>query len=229
VAILSDIYGLETTINLVQQHFEEYDLLQVFQIVHPHLDSYGQPLSTLTGSTDFFSQWSNITRAEVALHRFLILDTALYNKCLETYQKHPPIEHGGPLLFHSMLGHLTVSNDHVAAKHLTYLRNLKLSDFEGENVQTLVSNVRIILKRLAAFERTDPHNPSSVVNRVIPQDFGDTLIQLFSQVQFLDSTKHLLPLIQLSSLVLVALLQHLSKCLTKQKITTTNSSLKVIG
>jgi hypothetical protein len=199
---LSDIYGLETAINLVQQHFEEYDLLQVFQIVHPHLDSNGQPLSKLTGSTDFFSQWSNITRAEVALHtrylktfviapyaksnllltaKFLIsnMDAALYNKCLETYHKHPPIEHGGPLLFHIMLGHLTVSNDRVAAKHLTYLRDLKLSDFEGENVQTLVSNVRIILKRLAAFERTDPHNPSSVVNRVIPQDFGDTLIQLF--------------------------------------------------
>jgi hypothetical protein len=60
-----------------------------------------------------------------------------------------------------------------------YLRNLKLSDFEGENVQTLISNVCIILKRLAAFERTDPHNPSSVVNLVIPQYFGDTLIQLF--------------------------------------------------
>jgi hypothetical protein len=202
---IADIYSLETLMNRVRRHFEEYDLLLEFDILSPKVDSAGFPeKEVVKGSADFFQYWSNLlTCADVALHtRFLKLYVAnpcvnsnllltqkflienmeddLLAKCWETYEKYRPEEQGGPLLFLTMLNLLTTSNEQVASTHLTHLRNLKLSDYDGENILTLVSHmIRHLLKRLSAFECPDPSDTSKVMNRVLPHDFHRTLITLF--------------------------------------------------
>jgi hypothetical protein len=39
-----------------------------------------------------------------------------------------------------MLNLLTASNEQVASTHLTHLKNLKLSDYDGKNILTLISH-----------------------------------------------------------------------------------------
>jgi hypothetical protein len=200
---LSDICVLGTAVNQIREHFQEYDLLQIFYILSPDLDHAGRPLATVHGSErDLFLLWSQLPISDVALHvRFLRTHVAndfivsnlnltkkffqnnssadLYNKCLESFNLYPEVEQGGPLLLHIMLNHLAVSNDRIAGNLLADLKTLSLSTYEGENVQTLVTNIRLILKHLAAFERSDPNHPSIVINRVIPNEFPFHLLKLF--------------------------------------------------
>jgi hypothetical protein len=135
---IADIYSLETLMNRVRRHFEEYDLLLEFDILSPKVDSAGIPeKDVVKGSADFFQYWSNLTCADVALHtrflklyvsnpcvnsnllltqKFLIenMEDDLLAKCWETYEKYLPEEQGGPLLFLTMLNLLTASNEFFA-------------------------------------------------------------------------------------------------------------------
>jgi hypothetical protein len=84
------------------------------------------------------------------------MEDDLLAKCWETYAKYPTEEQGGPLLFLTMLNLLTATNEQVASTHLTHLKNPKLSDYDGENILTLVRHVCHLLKCLSAFECPDP-------------------------------------------------------------------------
>ena len=72
----------------------------------------------------------------------------LFDKCFEWYDTYPPIQQGGPLLFIIMMKTL-VSSSEEATQHLKdMVKNLKISDFKGENILRVVSLIQGAYKHL---------------------------------------------------------------------------------
>ena len=76
------------------------------------------------------------------------IEEALLGKVLDTYYEYSRAEQGGPLLFASMMSHLQDNSAETAEFLLNTLEKLKVTDFQGENINKLVSLARGAIKRL---------------------------------------------------------------------------------
>jgi hypothetical protein len=105
----------------------------------------------------------------------------LWEKCLEDYNEYSPEEKGGPLLFVIMMKKLQSHTDSAVQYLITSVKNLKISNFEGENVSRVVSLIRGANKR-----------PKNVTT--LPEEFPRWVLAIFqtsSVVEFNQAFSHI--------------------------------------
>jgi len=113
------------------------------------------------------------------------MEDSLWEKCLETYNAYKPEEQGGPLLFIIMMNHLQ-SNTEEAVEYLqNALKKIQIRDYEGENVEHVVSLIRGAYRRL---KNLGPHDSK------VPKELPKQLVEIFqtsSVSDFNDVFKHI--------------------------------------
>ena len=156
---LEDTYDLEMAINRTRAHHLKYDLHDVFTIVKP------DPDPTKFAFVDLYVDYSKVTEEEVAAsnewyatmtedpdnkwflqnlkltHEHLAnnAEDGLVTKINETYFTYPIEQHGGPLFFKLMLDILQNNSEEAATYLITMVKHLKITDFDGENINKVVS------------------------------------------------------------------------------------------
>jgi hypothetical protein len=151
---LDDTYNIAMLVDRVRDHFIKYDLHGVFNIVDVSDPETDPTVNKALGS--LFAAYSTISEDEVALSNewyrrwavsgeyetnlrlsmdFLEQNTSdsLWEKCLETHNLYPSVQHGGPLLFVIMMKKLQYDTEDAVRK---------LTHFDGENVERAVSLLR---------------------------------------------------------------------------------------
>jgi hypothetical protein len=96
----------------------------------------------------------------------------LVTKVNETYSEYPTAERGGPLFFKIMMDKLQNNSEDAATYLISVVKNLKITDYDGENVDNVVSLVRGAHKRLLNLK-------SRTQKSLLPDDFAETLLQVF--------------------------------------------------
>lgn len=198
---LDDTYNLGVLVNRFKSHCQKYDMLDVMTIIE--LDPKNAAIPT--GATmDLLSDYSKIREVDVAKScewyrtyttpdyyrenlqltgEFLENNCteALWEKCSEAHEEYPAKQRGGPLLFLIMMKLLQSHSDHAVQYLINSVKNLKISNFEGENVSKVVSLVRGAYKRLKSITK-------------LPEEFPQWVLQLMqtsSVTPFNDSFSHL--------------------------------------
>ena len=93
-------------------------------------------------------------------------ESDLREKVMERMQAIPEIERGGPTFFHIMCAVLTSTSEDAVRSLTEKIQNMKLSDFQGEDVDKAVSQLRGAIARLTIIEK-------------IPADINQQLIEVF--------------------------------------------------
>jgi hypothetical protein len=191
---LEDTYDLESAIEKTYLHHVKYDLHDVFTVVI--LDKTGRkPVS----SVNLYKDYSSVSVAKVAAsnewyatmmakparthliqdlkityeHLINNTDEHLVSKINETYSTYPAAKRGGPLFFKLMMDILQDSSDATAEYLIATVKKLKLTDFDGENVDKVVSLIRGAVKRLTNL-RTSGGKKAE-----LPDDFITSLLTTF--------------------------------------------------
>jgi Zinc knuckle len=165
---LDDTYNIGIQIAQLRSHFIKYDMDDVFTIVYP---SQFNPERIGTNFSNLFVEYSSLLESDVtSSNRWYNEHThedyyrqnlqltfdffennctkGLWEKCLEDYDNYEAEEKGGPLLFIIMMKRLQSHTDSAVQYLINSVKNLKISNFEGENVSRVVSLIRGANKRL---------------------------------------------------------------------------------
>jgi hypothetical protein len=95
-------------------------------------------------------------------------DDNLFNKCLEEYEMFHPMQQGGPLILFLVLKKVHNASDQ-RLKHLKdKVATLKISDLEGENVNTAVSLINAVYSIFIS--------SSTATQSHVPPEWSKTLI-----------------------------------------------------
>ena len=98
------------------------------------------------------------------------MDDHLCTKCLEEYKEFHPVQQGGPLMFFLIIRRIQSSSE-TAIEHLKkQIKNLKLRDLPGENVDTIVSLIQTTYQAL--------EDASTPEHTYIPTDFPQTILKV---------------------------------------------------
>jgi hypothetical protein len=190
---LDDTYNLSSAIDKMKENHIKYDMDDVFNIVIPDPSNPYKVLKIV----DLYTDYGSIEVSDVATsNRFYSTmlrdphgslsenlkttfeyllnntDDNLVLKINETYLSYPVKERGGPLFF-KLLMDLLQNNSAEAADYLVnVVKNLKISNFDGENVLKVVSLIRGAVKRLTNLK--DARGQSA-----LPTDLADHLLDVF--------------------------------------------------
>jgi hypothetical protein len=185
---LDDTYNLEKNIERTREVMGNYDYDNVFNIVEQD-KTIGSPENlVLTKTRDLFKDYAIMTPNEVAWSNkwyrtwtaeiwfeqnlklsFDLLENhcseELWEKTMDKYNHHSEVEKGGPLFFVIMMSKL-LSNTEEASDALTKpIRDFKISNLQGENVDKATSLLGRAVKRLAQINR-------------VPQNIVRTMLQI---------------------------------------------------
>ena len=165
---LDECYNTSIMISKTKDTHMVYDMHDVFTIVFPKLKG---SRSIESRTVDLYLNYEEVTPDEVAAscewyrrwtkkdwyrenlvltykHLENNMTQSLFEKCYEQFETYPTIQQGGPLLFVIMMN-ILVSSSEAAIDHLKDLvKNLKINEFQGENVLRVVSLIRGAHKRL---------------------------------------------------------------------------------
>jgi Zinc knuckle len=186
---LDDTYNLGIQIGKMRNHFIKYDMHDVFTIMRFTYrdDVQKKPVSTL----DLFTDYSHITEQSVAdsnrwykkwpkepyyrenlqlTYDFLENNCTeeLLEKCLEVYDDFDVECQGGPLLFIIMIKKLQLDTDNAVQYLINNVKNMKITNYEGENVSRVVSLIRGAYKRL-----------KGVGLNKLPDEFPKWIVEVF--------------------------------------------------
>ena len=208
---LSETYDLGMSIATTKENFIKYDMHDVFTVVetpkeepvfHELFENYSSiTVDTVADSNNFYSTLTDDSVREVYRQNLRLTAEYLQNnseerlrkKVEETYNKYLPSEKGGPLYFKLMMDILQSSSEEAAKYLIKVVRNIKVTDYDGENIETVVSLIRGAVNRLDNLR--DQHNNSS-----IPKDFIEDIVAIFqttsipkfnSTFELLDTSKRL--------------------------------------
>ena len=189
--MLKDTYNLEMAIETTRINNSRFDMHDVFMIVEPDDDP------TKFKVHDLYKNHATLTEAQVAksnewyltmtedpnnkwfqqnmslTYEYLVnnVEDSLQSKVKETYLKYPVEQKGGPLFFKIMIDILQ-NNSSEAAKYLiSTVKDIKISNYDGENVEQVVSLIRGATSRLENL--LDDKGKTA-----IPEDFVDDLIDI---------------------------------------------------
>jgi hypothetical protein len=189
---LEETYDLEMAISRTKAHHIKYDMNDVFTIVKPNADP------TKFEFVNLYDNYALLTEREVAdsnewyatmtegddnawflqnlklTHEHLSnnVEDSLVTKINETYYTYPVEKRGGPLFFKLMMDLLQNNSQEAAAYLVNVVINLKITDFDGENVDKVISLIRGAINRLENL-RTKSGKTA------IPDDFTDSIIKVF--------------------------------------------------
>jgi hypothetical protein len=180
---LKQLNSLQTQLKLLRAHMQNYDILDVFTIVVPTnvlkssllTDYYFDLLrdyaklddNIVANSCAWYNMWVQEEYVQENMaHIYTLLQNntteLLWNKCLEEYEEYAPSQQGGPLMFFLIIRCIQ-SNSETAIEHLKkQIKNLKLRDLPGENVDTAVSLIKTTYQAL--------ENASTLDHSYIPED-----------------------------------------------------------
>ena len=91
----------------------------------------------------------------------------LWEKCLEKHNLYPPAQQGGPLIFLIMMKKIQSNTDDAVRYLIDGIQKMKLSDFDGENIDRAISLLRGAERRL----RNAPAG--------VPRDFPTWVMRIF--------------------------------------------------
>ena len=188
---LKQLNSLQTQLKLLRAHMQNYDILDVFTIVVPSdvmktpilTDYYFDLLrdyaklddSVVANSCAWYNMWVREAYVQENMaYTYTLLQNntteSLWNKCLEEYEEYAPSQQGGPLMFFLIIRRIQ-SNSETAIEHLKkQIKNLKLRDLPGENVDTVVSLIKTTYQAL--------ENASTPEHTYIPEDFPQTVLKV---------------------------------------------------
>lgn len=192
---LDDTYNLGIQIGKIKSHFMRYDMHDVMGIVQFGAGGLSDP----TAKSDIFAYYSIMSEEEVAksnkwYNEFTVQDyyrqnlnltfeflennttAALWEKCLEVYEEYEPEEKGGPLMFLIIMHKLQNHTDAAVQYLLNSVKNMKITNFEGENVSRVSSLIRGAYKRLKLVSSTHEDLPKWVL-----QVFQTSTVTEFNQ------------------------------------------------
>lgn len=182
---LDDTYNIGIQVGKIKSHFTRYDMHDVMGIVYFGPRGMSNPMGTF----DLFASYSTISEKEVALSNqwyneytakdyyrqnlSLTLEflennttTALWEKCLEIYEEYPLNQRGGPLMFLIIMKKLQSHTDSAVQYLTNSIKNMKITNFEGENVSRATSLIRGAHKRLKMISK-------------VPDDYNKWILQIF--------------------------------------------------
>jgi hypothetical protein len=188
---LKQLNWLQTQLKLLRAHMQNHDILDVFTIVVP-TNVLKSPLLTdyyfdllrdyaklddniVANSCAWYNMWVQGEYVqENMVHTYTLLQNntteSLWNKCLEEYKEYAPSQQGGPLMFFLIIGCIQ-SNSETAIEHLKkQIKNLKLRDLPGENVDTAVSLIKTTYQAL--------ENALTPERTYISEDFTQTILKV---------------------------------------------------
>ena len=212
---LSDTHELYMSIRTLKAQHVRYDIHDVFNVVvdpsAPTLEfkSLYENYTVLTidqvaASNEWYRTmidttahpWidENLTWSQDHLENHL--DPAFHRTLLNDYEQFTAVQRGGPLLFIIMMKKL--STDTMAgAEHLKNLvLNLKISNEQGENVETICSQISAAYKRLQNVSIMFPsHGTASATTTnqnysCIPADFPLSVIKIMKTSSVHEFTAH---------------------------------------
>jgi hypothetical protein len=106
----------------------------------------------------------------------------MFNKCLEEYEMFHPMQQGGPLILFLVLKKVHNASEQQVEHLKDKVETLKISDLEGENVDTAVSLINaaylIFISSSAATQSRVPPEWSKTLIRV----FQTTTVSEFNQI-----------------------------------------------
>ena len=168
---LSDVHVLQNQLKELEEHMFSCDMLDVCEIVIPRNPSRSPDLDTLrfdllndypkltvdlvANSNAWCNTWVKDSHIEENVNWVFKLlcnnaEQTLWDKCLGEHNEFTPAEQGGPLMLCLILRRIQNVSDTAITQSKAELAKAKLSDIEGEDVDTLVTNVRSLLKTLKA-------------------------------------------------------------------------------
>jgi hypothetical protein len=192
---LDDTYNIGIQIGKIKSYFTCYDMHDVMGIVEFGSQGFTNPI----GKKDLFEHYPSITEEEVAksnqfYNEYTVKDyyrqnlqlnleflennttEALWEKCLEEYEEYPQNQRGGPLMFLIIMKKLQSHTD-LAVQYLTNsIKNMKITNFEGEDVNRATSLIRGAHKRLKMISKVPEEYPQWVL-----QVFQTTTVSEFNQ------------------------------------------------
>ena len=164
---LEHVCNLNTQIQSLRDHLHLFDLDDVFQVVkpvnsrvtpqlHPKTwnvfeDYVSLDPAMVANSITYYHLWLYETphiRENLSItYAFLKSNTddSLWNKCLQDYEKYPEEARGGPLMLILILKRIQNTTESALANLVTRIQNLKISEIEGENVETVANLVKAAL------------------------------------------------------------------------------------
>jgi hypothetical protein len=89
---------------------------------------------------------------------------SLWDKCLETHNLYPSVQHGGLLLFVIMIKKLKYDTEDAVCYVQESVKKMKLTHFDGENIKRAVSLFRCAERRL---------------KMGVPEDFTQWVLDIF--------------------------------------------------
>ena len=159
-----------------RDRFVTYDMFDVFnlafpfdrtkidssdRLLRPSVDALQHYLShdieTFARSNEWYATWGtdeHVRNLAVTTTFFRNNCTApLWHKILETYDKFPPSQQGGPLIFKILTMVLVTDYESAAESIIEQLKSFKITSIPGENVSSAVSLIRSACSRLQDIQR----------------------------------------------------------------------------
>jgi hypothetical protein len=198
--ILDDTVVLKDQLTKLMAHIKEYDMEDVFRIVEVSTDDP----TKIVKQTNLLTHYSSLTPKKVAFSnqwRRRYLDQAsqpwiednlgltfelirnntadsLYGKAMESYEQFEASERGGPLFLAIILDHLQRNTEEQCLSLAARIRNMKITDYPGEDVSKVVTLLRAAIRRL-----TDANTVFTVegeaMHKYLPTDLTKILLEIF--------------------------------------------------
>jgi hypothetical protein len=115
---------------------------------------------------------------------------ALWEKCVEVHDEYPINQRGGPLLFSIMMRLLQSNSDSAVQYLINSVKNLKISNYEGENMSKVVSLIRGAYKRLKMITRVPDEFPQWVLQALQTssvESFNESFAHLQRNVEVVET------------------------------------------
>ena len=190
--LLFHVKNLHTQVKTIESHFYAHDCGEVFTIVIPFDVEHSPRIKSQT--FDLFRDYATLHPAVVAnsnawynnwvtdstIRENLTLtfecltnntEPTLWSKAFEDHEEYKPFQQGGPLIFLCILKRIMAMSEASISYLQLRVKELKLSDLPGENVDDAVSLIKSTHKILSQVS-TDTRN-------YVPDDFNETLLKVF--------------------------------------------------
>lgn len=223
---LSDLVSVHTCLETTERHFTQYDLMDTFYIIEPDKDpSTGEFLPSYSSrpALNLFKDYASLTLEKViastqwyatfpieVYHKENMALTAQYlrahtqagllGKLNSQLRMVPESCRGGPVILFLLIEHLMSSNESTAKTLISRLENIKISSYNGEDVEVVVSHLNAILDRLEAMHYVDslgqpvsqiPKNLSEIFYQIFQTSSNDKFNEFFARNYVKDQTESL--------------------------------------
>ena len=191
--VLNHVHHLQHQLKALRQHMEACDIVDVCTVVIPSDPSLRTPQlertrynifddypkltpDVVAQSNAYYNMWIDEPYISENLNLTLTLlkknsDERLYQKCMETYERYHTMQQGGSLMLILMLLKIHNASEQYMEHLKLKVKNIKISEYEGEDVNTVVS---LLISAYKMFESASTKD----YNR-IPVDWCKDLLDIF--------------------------------------------------